>query len=326
MIMGDPRPRHVNSQGLPAGKQFREDIRILPDRLDATSIGHETAFRIAFPKRADRARVVASSRQARGFSGLSGLVVSIAVHTAACLAALNADPPAPTPPAPEPMALMVEFVSDPTQKSEPQPEITKGDRQSLQTVSSSQEIKPIGKPVMPAESRMDAPPLAAEVATIPVPISRPQPIARKKQVSGSVKGEMMIARGSENARQLDAHDAPWIDAKSGMVGPIGEETTKGVIRDLAAQDRWKQLLQAHLDRRKRYPITALTRHQEGIVYVSFIVAPNGSVSDVRIKQSSNVPALDQESLDLVQRAAPLPPPPPDVDTLVYAPISFSIRR
>lgn len=43
-----------------------------------------------------------------------------------------------------------------------------------------------------------------------------------------------------------------------------------------------------------------------------------------IVSSSGVPELDEEVLDLMRRASPVPPP--DVNPLVTVPISFIIKR
>jgi protein TonB len=54
----------------------------------------------------------------------------------------------------------------------------------------------------------------------------------------------------------------------------------------------------------------------------------GRVLAARIERSANVASLDQEGLDLLQRAQPLPPLPPDQpgETLeLIVPIQFFIR-
>ena len=41
---------------------------------------------------------------------------------------------------------------------------------------------------------------------------------------------------------------------------------------------------------------------------------------------SGIVELDEEVLALLRRASPIPKPPPDVNTFVTVPISFSIKR
>jgi periplasmic protein TonB len=75
---------------------------------------------------------------------------------------------------------------------------------------------------------------------------------------------------------------------------------------------WLGLLLAHLERFKRYPTEAQQEHHEGIVYLQFSMDRSGHVLSASLQQSSGYQALDQETLDLIQRAQPLPPPPPEV--------------
>ena len=92
---------------------------------------------------------------------------------------------------------------------------------------------------------------------------------------------------------------------------------------------WKGLLLRHLERHKRYPADAQHKRQEGISYVAFTMSRDGRVLAVRIVRSSGVASLDQEGLDLLARAQPLPPLPSDqpgesLDLVV--PIQFFLKR
>jgi protein TonB len=82
---------------------------------------------------------------------------------------------------------------------------------------------------------------------------------------------------------------------------------------------------AHLERGKRYPPTARSRREEGVVYVRFSIDDQGRVLAVRLARSSGSPALDDEVLALVQRASPMPAPPPGAPRDITAPVQFSIR-
>jgi protein TonB len=56
-----------------------------------------------------------------------------------------------------------------------------------------------------------------------------------------------------------------------------------------------------------YPPSALRRGQEGVVGIRYIIGPDGRIADCRVTQSSNVPALDQASCDLLFRRASFTP-------------------
>jgi protein TonB len=88
-----------------------------------------------------------------------------------------------------------------------------------------------------------------------------------------------------------------------------------------------ELLSALIARFAVYPETARLEKREGIVYVSFLLNKNGSLSDVVLRQSSGFGILDRSALSSVQNAAPFPPLPLELkkETLrVNVPISFEI--
>jgi len=76
-----------------------------------------------------------------------------------------------------------------------------------------------------------------------------------------------------------------------------------------AMRNWEGEVMARLDRFKRYPRRAQLRRQEGVVYLRFTVARNGDVLSYALQRSSGIEALDEETLTLIERAKPLPPPP-----------------
>jgi protein TonB len=91
----------------------------------------------------------------------------------------------------------------------------------------------------------------------------------------------------------------------------------------AAIASWQQLLQAQLERFKRYPCR--TRGAHGKVTVAFMVGRNGSAVSSQIIQGSGSAILDEEALALIKRAQSLPPPPStiaDNQLNLVAPINF----
>ena len=65
-----------------------------------------------------------------------------------------------------------------------------------------------------------------------------------------------------------------------------------------------------LSARKRYPSEA--RGDQGTAQLAFNVDRQGGVHNARVTRSSGSSVLDHEALALVQRAQPLPPPPPEI--------------
>ena len=91
---------------------------------------------------------------------------------------------------------------------------------------------------------------------------------------------------------------------------------------------WKLRLAAHLQRNKRYPSEAQASGQEGVATVEFTVDRSGRVTASRLARSSGVPSLDAETLALIRRAQPLPPPPADIPGTQFSfsvPFRYSMR-
>jgi protein TonB len=95
-----------------------------------------------------------------------------------------------------------------------------------------------------------------------------------------------------------------------------------------ALPNWKSQLVARLERYKRYPSEAQSRGEHGVAQLAFSVDRSGGVHHARIVRSSGSSLLDSATLALVERAAPLPPPPPEVpgaQIAIVVPIRYNIR-
>jgi protein TonB len=91
---------------------------------------------------------------------------------------------------------------------------------------------------------------------------------------------------------------------------------------------WKSELVAHLQRYKRYPSEAQARGEEGVAQLAFSVDRGGGVHNARIVRSSGSSLLDRATLELVERAQPLPAPPPEVrgaQIAIVVPINYNLR-
>lgn len=89
--------------------------------------------------------------------------------------------------------------------------------------------------------------------------------------------------------------------------------------------RWQSRLNAHLNRHKRFPSGA---RGKGDVTVRFAIDPNGRVLAASVARSSGEPVFDQAALDMVNRASPVPAPPPEIAKprmSLTVPVRFSRR-
>lgn len=88
---------------------------------------------------------------------------------------------------------------------------------------------------------------------------------------------------------------------------------KGAVpHDPAAVPDWKARLVAQIERHKRYPAAAEARGEQGTAQIAFSVDRHGGVHGAHLVHSTGSPALDSDALAWLARAAPLPPPPPEV--------------
>lgn len=228
----------------------------------------------------------------------SALTLVIALHVGAVAATLSwasQQPPA----APPPAAMMVELAPlpaapPPQEKPAPKPPET-----------------PPPKPPEPVKPR--------KVET-PKPRPRPKPaeIALPKPETIPELPPPAPAPAAASAPTPAPAPAPAAPA----AGPLATNPASNALPS------WQGVLLAHLEKHKRYPRAAQARRQQGVVYVAFAIDRQGNVLAHRLHQSSGYPALDQETLDLLQRAQPLPPPPADVSgerIELLVPVQFFLR-
>jgi protein TonB len=92
---------------------------------------------------------------------------------------------------------------------------------------------------------------------------------------------------------------------------------------------WQARLLAHLEQNKRYPASALSRRQQGVTHVRFVMNRGGRVLTARVERSSGHPALDRAALDMLTRAQPLPRPPAEIlaePIELVVPVEFFVGR
>jgi protein TonB len=111
--------------------------------------------------------------------------------------------------------------------------------------------------------------------------------------------------------------------------PPHEETPAVAPRPVQARAvvaTWRNQIVTILERNKRYPSEARSRGEQGVTRLAFSIDRQGRLLSSRIVASSGSAALDAETLAMVQRAQPFPPPPPDLaGSEMTVPVSFNIR-
>ena len=167
-----------------------------------------------------------------------------------------------------------------------------------------QQAEPEPQPEKPIE-KIELPPDPQAEPVVAMP--PPKPIEPPKEKKPKQKHASLASAPTRTDQQADRPAAPMPGLSS---------------RNSDALPNWKTQLVAKLERAKRYPSEA--RGDQGTAQLAFSVDRQGGVHNARITHSSGSSALDHETLALVQRAQPLPPPPPEV-TGAQIPIVVPIR-
>ncbi|MCH8489641.1 MAG: energy transducer TonB [Oceanicaulis sp.] len=201
-------------------------------------------------------------------------------------------PPSDIPPGPEQVEAPPEVIPDP----EPDTEIPPDPRPEPDPVQDDEPDRPVIED--------------AEAVLAPVPERVPQ----VRPVQAEPAADRVAAPASALAPPGDVAAAPVEGAPS-------------MTRTDAVQS-WQSALLGRLERFKRYPSQARRQREEGVAHVRFVMNRGGDVVRREIAVSSGSARLDREALALLDRAQPLPPPPPDIggETIeLVAPVEFFLR-
>jgi periplasmic protein TonB len=173
-------------------------------------------------------------------------------------------------------------------------------------------------PPRPPSEQVDGPKKVQAAASRPIP--RP-PLPLRIQAEAPEAVNISVAPPLPRAAERQT-PAPATTA------PVSRPAPPSPNAWTAPQD-WKARLQAHLDSKKRYPPSAQRLRQEGVVHVRFTMDRAGRVLSSRIESSSGRPLLDREALAMLQRAQPLPAPPPEIAGATIeltTPVEFFVLR
>jgi protein TonB len=200
----------------------------------------------------------------------------------------------PTPPAEAPQPADYPVTTQPPAEAADEPTsapdilttaVARQDDQSVLTGSEpAPAIAPPNADASPAEP--EQPPATAAAPSAPaVPAGSGQPFE---------------TRGTETT-DGDARDAPTIASKGKMKAGAGN----------ALEARYSGEIQKRLARANRRVSKSIQAQARNNARVVFVVAADGSISDLQLAESSGSAELDQFALTLVRKQAPFPPIPPE---------------
>jgi protein TonB len=116
-------------------------------------------------------------------------------------------------------------------------------------------------------------------------------------------------------------DQSGTDGKAGT----GARTANGTIESRSGGGNpgavvdYDARLNAWLQKHQEYPRRAKLRRQEGVATLYFVIDRGGHVLDFRVEKGTGYKLLDEEVINMVKRASPMPAPPESItgETLEY---------
>jgi protein TonB len=232
-----------------------------------------------------------------------------------------------------PAAIMIELAETPEATETEENEISPDEVMSDASAAAEKVEEPVDEPVLEQEVVQDEPePVEDEPreeiaqldkVEVPLPVAKPKPPEPKKEI---VKKDEPKKKPVKQREQASAKQAVKAQAQVTQSSRnAARQSASGLFASSMTPARWQSRLMAHLERRKKYPSGAKSRREEGTVYVRFRIDDSGKVLSATLARSSGWPELDNEVLSLVQRASPVPAPPPDVNKTITAPVKFNSR-
>ena len=232
-----------------------------------------------------------------------------------------------------PAAIMIELAETPEATETEENEISPDEVMSDASAAAEKVEEPVDEPVLEQEVVQDEPEpveeepreeiVQLEKVEVPLPVAKPKPPEPKKEIVKKDESKKKPVKQREQASAKQAVKAQAQVTQSSR--NAARQSASGLFASSMTPARWQSRLMAHLERRKKYPSGAKSRREEGTVYVRFRIDDSGKVLSATLARSSGWPELDNEVLSLVQRASPVPAPPPDVNKTITAPVKFNRR-
>jgi periplasmic protein TonB len=179
----------------------------------------------------------------------------------------------------------------------------------------------------PIDSTPDA--VEQDVAPAPETMVESSPLPDLPKPKEQLKEEMKVERPPDEAPAevpLPVEKPPEKVQVSPPPAPVTAQRVKGGAPKV--EPSWQTNLMRQLQRFKRYPASAQSRKEEGVVLLSFSLDRSGHVLAHSIARSSGHVDLDNEVMAMIMRAEPLPPFPetmPQTRIDLTVPIRFSLR-
>ena len=152
----------------------------------------------------------------------------------------------------------------------------------------------------------------------------PQELSEQSQEQ-SLNSQSSAVNSDRNQLQKDDFTSSPMQGKSATTQTMVSGASHKEIKS------YQGLVMAHLTKHKKYPNSALTQGKEGTAVLRISIDDNGNVLSSELRKTSGETLLDEESLNLITRANPLPKPPQNMlgntNKLTFSiPIDYNIKE
>jgi protein TonB len=219
-----------------------------------------------------------------------------------------AQDPAPSAATPEDSTQPTQQAEAPAAEAEPPPAADEPPSEPTAVPAPALEAPPVPSP---APAKMDA----AEQQPAPRPPPPPKP--REERRAEPTRPPRAI-RPAEQSAPRPSRAAP----RTASLSPSAD-SRGGAARSAASN--YPGLVAAHLARNKQYPAEARSRGDRGTATVSFRIDGGGRVVSVALARGTGSPSLDAETVAMVRRASPFPPPPDGRAASFTVPVTFRVQ-
>jgi len=167
----------------------------------------------------------------------------------------------------------------------------------------------------------------------PKPQIKPQPAPQLQPVQTVVAESAPVARMEPVKPPPSAviAAAPKADEPTGFVAPPPElpQPIGPTQHDIdAARNNYGSLLGREFAKHRQYPRIAQMRGWQGTVRVQLEIDASGSITSTSVSESSGFEVLDNQALEMVKKASPLPPPPEVLRNRAFSimvPVTFRLE-
>ena len=193
-----------------------------------------------------------------------------------------------------------------------------GKTQKIQVKKQEQEL-PLPEPVPSPPVKQRADPLKEDLRASQ-PAEQVPAVREDEKTTGTENRATSIAPSTSSGRENDGAFPPGDGMKDTPPGNSDEPRGAGGAGYIKANFSY---IRDMIIRRIIYPERAREMGWQGKVKVSFVIASDGFVKDIRILESSGIEILDRNAVETVRRASPFPRPP--VAAQLIIPISYRLH-